>query len=144
MAVVLTRLHELVRHKGFGRPQPPPQPEPQPFDVVGTVSGFAPWLLLGSAVLLGGAGLLSWRRRQAQEAERTWFAEHRAGARAFAKIGDLGARILAAEQDGGTADPAAAERHATALTLFDQAKTAEAMAEVERIADEGLALEGAK
>lgn len=144
MATVFTRLHELLQHKGFGRPQPPPQPKPQPFDVARTVSSFAPWLLLGSAVLLGGAGLLGWRRRQAQEAERNWFAQHRAGARAFAKIGDLGARILAAEQDGAAADPAVAERHATASTLFDQAHTAEAMVEVERIADEGLALEGAR
>jgi hypothetical protein len=144
MATVLTRLHDLLRHKGFGRPQPPPQPKPRPFDVARAVSNIAPWVLLGSAMVLGGAGLLGWRRRQAREAERDRRALHAASARAFAKLGDLGARILAAEQDRGAVDSAAAERHATATALFDQAHTAEAMAEVERIADEGLALEGAK
>jgi hypothetical protein len=144
MATVLTRLHDLLQHRGFGRPQPPPQPRSQPFDVARTVSNVAPWVLLGSAMVLGGAGLLGWRRRQAREAERDRRALHAASARAFAKIGDLGAQILAAEQDRGAVDSAVAERHATATTLFDQAHTAEAMAEVERIADEGLALEGAK
>lgn len=141
MGTVLTRLHDLVQRKGFGRPQPAPQPKPVPFDVERAVSTFAPWVLLGSAVVLGGAGLLGWRRKQATRAEQDRLALHLASARAFAKIGDLGARVLAAEEDGGRADAAAAERHATATTLFDQAHTAEAMAEIERIADEGLAIE---
>lgn len=141
MGTVLERLTELLQRKAFGRPQPKPQPKPVPFDVERTVSGIAPWVLLGSAVLLGGTGLLGWRRRQARQDEKDQLALHLAGGKAFAKIGDLGARILAVEEDGGTVNPAAAERHATAGTLYDQAHTAEAMAEVEVIADEGLALE---
>jgi hypothetical protein len=39
-------------------------------------------------------------------------------------------------------DAGAAERHATARILFDQATTASAMAEVRAIAEEGLALAG--
>jgi hypothetical protein len=141
MGTVLTRLSELLRKTAFGRPQPAPQPKPQPFDVERAVSTYAPWVLLGSAVLLAAFGLLGWRRKQARQAEKDRLALHLASARAFAKIGDLGVRILTAEEDGGRANPAAAERHATATTLFDQAHTAEAMAEVEQIADEGLALE---
>ena len=140
MATVLTRLSELLRKTALGRPQPPPQPTPVPFDVERAVSSYAPWVLLGAAVLLGGVGLFGWRRKQGKQAEKDRLALHLASARAFARIGDLGARILSAEEDGGRADSAVAERHATATTLFDQAHTAEAMSEVERIADEGLAM----
>lgn len=59
-------------------------------------------------------------------------------ARAMVKIGELAATLLAVEERGDTADPAAAERHATARALYDQALTAKAMAEVTAIADEGL------
>ena len=48
--------------------------------------------------------------------------------------------MLSVEERGGRADPAMAERHATARLLYDQAHTAAAMVEVRRIADEGLAL----
>jgi hypothetical protein len=56
----------------------------------------------------------------------------------MAKIGDLGARLLAVEERGDTVNPAAAERHATARSLYDQALTAKAMTEVAAIADEGI------
>jgi hypothetical protein len=60
-------------------------------------------------------------------------------ARAMARIGDLSARLLDVEERGDQANPAAAERLSTARTLYDQALTAKAMAEVAGIATEGLA-----
>lgn len=144
IGTVLERLNELVNKKPFGRPQPPAQPRPELYDVRRTISAWAPWVLLGSAVVLGGAALVGWRLRSAARLAAERSAMRTASAEAFAKIGELGARLLKTEERGGAANPAAAERHATARTLFDQAHTPEAMAEVEKIADEGLALRGAR
>jgi hypothetical protein len=134
------RLDLLLTETAWGRPQPPPQPRLLPFDVQRTVSTLAPWVLVGSAVVLGGAGVLRHRARTAAEAAAEQRALRAESAAAMAAIGDLGARVLSAEEGGGRADPAAAERHATARLLYDQAHTSVAMAEVRRIAEEGLAL----
>jgi len=100
------------------------------------VSALTPWVLIGSAVVIGGAGVLRHRRR-AEAAELELRAET---ASAMAVIGDLGARVLTAEEGGEPADPAVVERHTTARLLYDQAHTSVAMAEVRRVAEEGLAL----
>lgn len=134
------RLDLLLTEISWGRPQPPPQPPLVPFDVQRTVAALAPWVLVGSAVVLGGAGVLRHRTRAAAAAAEEERALRAATASAMAAIGDLGARLLSTEEGGGRADPAAAERHATARTLYDQAHTSAAMAEVRRIAEEGLAL----
>ncbi|MFI7679644.1 hypothetical protein [Actinophytocola sp. NPDC049390] len=141
VGTVLERLQSLLRNTAYGRPQPPPQPRPQPYDVRQTINTFTPWVLLGSALVLGGAGLYSWRRARADRADVERRAMRRESARAMAKIGALGARLLAEEERGETPNAAAAERHATARHLYDEALTAEAMAEVTAIAEEGLAVE---
>ncbi len=140
VGTVLERLRSLLRNTAYGRPQPQPQPRPQPYDVRQTINTLAPWVLLGSALVLGGVGLSSWRRGQAARADAERRAMRRESARAMAKIGELGARLLAAEERGETPNPAAAERHATARHLYDEALTAKAMAEVTAIAEEGLAV----
>ncbi|MFI7679163.1 hypothetical protein [Actinophytocola sp. NPDC049390] len=132
----ITRLDLLLTETSWGYPQPPPQPRPQPFDVQRTVWALAPWVLVGSAVVIAGAALLR-RRRRAATAEVELRAETAA---ALAVIGDLGARVLAAEESGEPVDPAVAERHATARRLYDQARTSVAMEEVRRVAEEGLEL----
>ncbi|WP_143230056.1 hypothetical protein [Actinophytocola xanthii] len=63
-----------------------------------------------------------------------------ARAEANARIGELGARLLEVETSGAEANPAAAERLATARRLFDQAQTTPGWVEVRKIADEGMAL----
>jgi hypothetical protein len=73
----------------------------------------------------------------AEAEERALRAE---SAAAMAAVGNLGAKVLAAAEDGQGADPAAAERHATARLLYDQAHTSAAMVEVRRVAEEGLDL----
>lgn len=140
IGTVLERLQFLLKDTAYGRPQPPPQPKPQPFDVRRTISDLTPWVLVGAAVVLGGAGLYGWRRVQLDRADAEKRAIRRESAKAMAKIGQLGAQLLATEERGETADPAAAERHETARTLYDQALTAKAMAEVTGIAEEGLAV----
>jgi hypothetical protein len=136
IATVLDRLHDLRAELALGRPQPEPQPKPRPFDVRPVIGAIAPWVLVGSAVVIGGAGLLHWRTRAARRAAAERLKLNRAGGKALAAINDLGARVLAVEETS----PAAAERHSTARTLYDQALTAEAMAEVEKVAREGLEL----
>lgn len=135
-----TRVATLRQRKPFGRPQPSPQPKPVPFDARRAISDAAPWALLGSALVLTGSGLVHRRLRTARQDAVEKAALRRERARAFAHIGDLGAKILAVEEGGGTVDPAVAERHATASTLYDQAVTAAAMQEVTKVADEGLHL----
>lgn len=130
------RLDLLLTETAWGFPQPPPQPRAVPFDVQRAVSALAPWVLVGSAVVIGGAGVLRHRRR-AEAAEVELRAETAA---AMAVIGDLGARVLAAEEGGAPTDAAVVERHTTARLLYDQAHTSVAMAEVRRVAEEGLAL----
>jgi hypothetical protein len=140
VATIAGRFFELTKKKPFGRPQPAAQPKPVPYDVRRTISNAAPWALLGAAIVLAGSGLLYRRLRTAREDAEEKTAMRRERARAFAKIGDLGAKLLAVEEAGGTADAAAAERQATARTLYDQAFTAAAMREVAEVADEGLHL----
>nr|WP_157529206.1 hypothetical protein [Kibdelosporangium sp. MJ126-NF4] len=120
------RLGDLGRHKPLGDPQP------QAFDLGRTLVGSTPLLWGGSAAILGGGVLVSGlvllrRRRRAVTALRT------ARARAQAAISELGAVL----EESPRAD--ATERHVTASELFEQATTAAAMAEAERVADEGLA-----
>jgi hypothetical protein len=89
------------------------------------------------APVLGVAGWLfvlfvSRTRRGREEAQSFRLAR----AWAYVRIEKLGACLLEVER----ADSRAAERYGTARTLFEQARTAEAMAEVRRVADEGLEL----
>lgn len=138
VGTVLKRLGFLLKGAAYGRPQPQPQPKAKPYDVRETINGLTPWVLVGAALVLGGAGLYTWRRGQAARADTERRAMRRERAGAMAKIGELGARLLTVEERGDRVEPAAAERHATARDLYDQALTAKAMAEVAAIADEGL------
>ncbi|MCT2584412.1 hypothetical protein [Actinophytocola gossypii] len=140
IGTVLERLDTLLEETAFGRPQPAPQPPVPEFDVRQTVGAIGPWVLVGSAAVLGAGGVLGYRRRAARRERAEELALHRAGAAAMARIGQLGARLLAAGERGEDVDPAAAERHATARSLYDRAHTAAAMAEVIKIADEGVRL----
>ena len=128
VASIVLRVDELSHHKPFGRPQP------QTYDPQTTITRYTPWAWGGSAVVLGGGALAGFgvRRRRRQRAEQA--APHKAKAEAYAKISELGTALL----DKQT--PAAAERYSTARDMFEQAHTAAAMAEVERIAVEGLGL----
>lgn len=141
VGTILERLQSLLRDNAYGRPQPQPQPKAQPYDVRQTISDLAPWVLLGAALVIGGVGLYTWRRNQLDRAGAERRAMRRESALAMAKIGELGARLLGAEERGEPQNPAAAERHATARHLYDEALTAKAMAEVTAIAEEGLAVE---
>lgn len=138
IGTVLERLRFLRTETAYGRPQPQPQPKPQPFDVRRTISDLAPWVLVGAALVLAGAGLYAWRRSQLDKLAGEQRAMRRQSAAASAKISELGAVLLAAEEQGVAAEPSAAERLATARLLYDRALTAKAMAEVEGVADEGL------
>lgn len=138
IATVLDRLQYLLKDTAYGRPQPQPQPRAQPYDVRRTISGLAPWALVGAALVLGGAGLYTWRRGHRDRADAERRAMRRENAKALAKIGELSAQLLAVEERGDIVNPAAAERLTTARTLYDQAHTAKAMAEVAAIADEGV------
>ncbi|RZS36873.1 hypothetical protein EV193_106107 [Herbihabitans rhizosphaerae] len=141
IGTVLERLHTLRNKKPFGRPQPPAQPRPEPYDVRRTISAAAPWALLGSAGVLGGTGVFLWRLRGRRD--KVDSTELRiASAQAAAKISALGALVLAAEERGDPVDSAVAERHDTARSLFDQAHTPVAMAQVAKIADEGIEMAG--
>jgi hypothetical protein len=138
VGTVLERLQFLLKGAAYGRPQPQPQPEPRPFDVRRAISDLTPWVLVGAALVLGAAGLVTWRRGHAERADKERRALRRERAKAMARIGDLGARLLAVAERGEKVDPAAAERHATARTLYDQALTSAAMAEVATVAEEGI------
>jgi hypothetical protein len=127
IGLILSRVAELLKKHPFSRPQP------TPFDLQHRISALSPWVLLGAAVLLGGGSLLAWQRRQAEAARVERVAFRRESALASAAISALGAKVLSS--DGGSAD--AAERQATASSLFDQARTADAMREVRRIAEQG-------
>ncbi|SMC87401.1 hypothetical protein [Kibdelosporangium aridum] len=128
VSTILTRLDELSRRKPFGRPQP------ETYDPAQTITRYTPLAWGGSAVVLGGGALAGFavcrrKRQRLEEAEL-----QKAKAKAYAKISELGTALLDSHP------PEAAERYTTARDLFEQARTAEAMAEVERIAEEGLAL----
>lgn len=135
LSQLIERFALLTAETSWGFPQPAPQPRPVPFDVARTISDLAPWVLVGSAVVLGGAGALRHRNRLRAEAAAEEVALRAESASTMAAISDLGARVLTA---GERVDPAAAERHATARLLYDQALTSEAMVQVRRAAEEGL------
>jgi hypothetical protein len=137
---LIDRLALLTAETSWGFPQPAPQPRPAPFDVARTIAALAPWVFVGSAVALGGAGALRHRTRVRAAAAAEAVALRAEGASAMATITELGAQLLSIEESGERADPAAAERHATARLLYDQALTSAAMVEVRRVAEEGLEL----
>lgn len=128
VGTIMLRLDQLSHQKPFGRPQP------QTYDPQTTITKYTPWAWGGSAVVLGGGAFagLAVRRRREQRIEEA--ALNKAKAKAYAKISKLGTKLL----DRQT--PEAAERYQTARDMLEQARTAAAMAEVERIADEGLDL----
>ncbi|WP_083752967.1 hypothetical protein [Actinosynnema sp. ALI-1.44] len=128
VATILTRLDELSRRKPFGRPQP------ETYDPARTIARYTPLAWGGSAVVLGGGALTGFALRRRRRQQREEAALRKAKAKAYARISELGTAVA------GHGSPEAAERYTTARDLFEQAHTAEAMAEVERIADEGLAL----
>ncbi|HEX5405788.1 MAG TPA: hypothetical protein VFX16_26230 [Pseudonocardiaceae bacterium] len=130
IGLILDRVAELIRKHPFSRPQP------TPFDLRHRISALSPWVLLGAAVLLGGGSLLAWRRHQAEAARAERVAFRRESALASASISALSAEVL--HGHGGSAD--AAERLATASSLFDQASTAAAMREVRGIAEQAVAV----
>lgn len=140
VGTVLERLESLLKETAYGRPQPEPQPVAQEYDVRRTIGTFAPWVLLGAALVLAVAGLIAYRTRTAARAATERRAMHLASGSALARINELGARLLEAEERDTRPNPAAAERHATARTLYDQAHTSEAMAEVAKVATEGADL----
>lgn len=129
IGTILLRAYDLITKHPFGRPQP------APFDLQHRISAIAPWVLLGCAVLLGGGSLLAWRRRRADAVRAEKIALRRESALATAAIAELGAKLLAAGPGRDTS--AAAERQATATTLFDQATTADGMRRVRHIAEQG-------
>jgi hypothetical protein len=131
---VLLRLQTLVKEKPFGRPLP------EAFDLRKKISDLAPWVLLGSAVVIACASYAAHRIRKARRVEADELALRLATADTHAEITSLGEALL----ESPNAD--AAERYATAKTLFDQAHTAPAMHEVAAVAKAGqrmLAKEGA-
>ncbi len=140
IGTVLERLPSLLAEAAYGRPQPAPQPSVQAYDVRRTIGTFAPWVLLGSALVLAAAGLIAYRARTADRAAAERRAMYLASGSALARINELGARLLETAERGRTPNAAAAERHATARTLYDQAHTSEAMAEVAKVATEGAEL----
>ncbi|MFI7678264.1 hypothetical protein [Actinophytocola sp. NPDC049390] len=110
-------------------------PRPEPFDLAGAAALTA---VVAAVVTFVGWSLVHYLRRHGRRrAARGAWRESRA--RTFLLIEELGARLVELERDGPV-DPGIAERHATARTLFDQAATAEAMAEVRAVAEEGFAL----
>lgn len=138
VGTVLERLQFLRKKTAYGRPQPQAQPEPRPYDVRRTISDLAPWVLVGAGLILAVAGLFRWRWSQADKAAAERRAMRGQSAAAAAKISELGAEVLAAAERGDEVPPDAAERLATARTVYDRALTAKAMAEVAAVADEGL------
>ncbi|NIJ14043.1 hypothetical protein FHU38_004387 [Saccharomonospora amisosensis] len=129
IGTVLLRADQLLTEHPFSRP--PPRTSRQ------LIGALAPWLVGGSALAIGAIALLRALLRRARQARADRAALREAGAEAFAEITELGRRLL--DADGGR-DAAAAERHATATTLFEQAHTAGAMAEVRDIAIQGQRL----
>jgi hypothetical protein len=131
---VVIRLQLLIKDKPFGRPLP------EAFDLRKKISDLAPWVLLGSAAIIAVASVVAYRIRKARRAEADEMTLRVATAETHAEITGLGEALL----ESPNAD--AAERYATAQTLFDQAHTAEAMREVAAVARAGqrmLAKEGA-
>ncbi len=112
----LERLGELRYGDAFRRPPVAPVTEEQ------LLERLAPWTALALALLLGGGSVLTWLRlrvRRRLAAARAYRHDH---ADVFARLSRLSADLLRARQGGGLV-AGAAERHATALHLFDQAES---------------------
>jgi hypothetical protein len=124
---ILQRTYDLVRRHPFSQPEPPP------YDLQQQISAVAPWVLLGSAVIIGGGALAVWLRRRAEAERAEKVALRRESARAMAAIAALSGRVLRDDQPSA----AGAERLATANTMFEQARTPQAMVQVRKIAEQG-------
>jgi hypothetical protein len=131
IGTILARTSDLVRKHPFSRPQP------TPFDLRHRISALAPWVLLGSAVVLAGGSLLAWQRNRAELRRIQRVELRRESALATAAIAALGARLLDADGLPTETVAAAAERRSTATAMFDQARTAAAMRQVRHIAEQG-------
>ncbi|ASR34242.1 hypothetical protein BAY61_03700 [Prauserella marina] len=127
IGTILVRADELLTEHPFGRPQPKTLQE--------LISEVAPWVLGGSALVVAGIPLarMTARRVEKARAERAEFAERRA--ETFAELAALGEDLLAEDDQRDTSG--AAERHATATTLFEQATTTAAMEQVRVVIGEG-------
>ncbi|CAM3151706.1 hypothetical protein SAXI111661_20585 [Saccharomonospora xinjiangensis] len=126
---VLLRASELVADKAFSRPQPTTLRQ--------LIIELAPWMIGGSAMVIGGAPLGAWltRRLRDRRIERERFEAGKA--RTFAAIAELGELLLRHGDDPAPSVVSAAERHSTATTLFERATTEEAMREVLAVAEAG-------
>ena len=124
---ILQRTYELVRNHPFSKPQPPP------YDLREQISADAPWVLLGSAAIIGGGALVLWLRRRAEADRKQKVALRRESALATAAIAALSGKVL----HDDTGSTAAAERLATANSMFEQARTPDAMRKVREIAKQG-------
>lgn len=129
IGTVLFRADELLDEYAFSRPQPRTLRQ--------LILDLAPWMVGGSALLLGGVSLGYRLIRQVDNLRAERHALRRATAEAFTEIAELSRRLLT-DDNRDNAD--AAERHATASNLFEQAHTAEAMTEVREIARQGMRL----
>jgi hypothetical protein len=135
LTAMLDRLVGLRRGEAFTRPLPPPRPDLRPQAAVDTIGRMVPWIVTGVGSVMGCVALNGWWGRRSRRRADEQQSMRMASAEAQARISELGARLL----DDELPPPIAAERHATARTLYDQALTAEAMAMVVQVADEGLA-----
>ena len=111
----LERLGELRYGDAFRRPPVAPLTKDQ------LLERLAPWTALALALLLGGGSVVTWLRlrvRRRLAAARAYRHDH---ADVFARLSRLSADLLRVRQGGGLV-AGAAERHATALHLFDQAE----------------------
>ncbi len=130
VGTVLKRADELLTQHPFSRPQP------QTLNQL--IAELAPWLLGGSALVIGCVPLAKEFGRRIRGAREEQQAFLLAKARAFATVAELGEELLARGNDPAPYVASAAERHATATALYDRATTSAAMKEVHAVADKGL------
>lgn len=112
----LERLGELRYGDAFRRPPVAPLTAEQ------LLERLAPWTVLALALLLGGGSLLTWLRLRVRRRLAAARAYRHDRADVFARLSRLSADLLGVRQ-GGDRIAGAAERHATALHLFDQAES---------------------
>jgi len=129
-------LNVVGRYDTLHSQQPFSRPQPVPFDIGRTIAALAPWLLGGSALLLGGIPVVRWWRDRVgtRAAEHTALRQRKA--RTHSAIIELGSRVYA---DTGAVElrAAATERYETARELFAEAHTAQAMEQVRGVVTEG-------
>lgn len=111
----LERLGELRYGDAFRRPPVAPLTEQQ------LLERLAPWTVLSFALLLGGGSVLTWLRLRVRRRLAAAQAYRHERADVFARLSRLSADVLGVRLGGGLV-AGAAERHATALHLFDQAE----------------------